>query len=191
MDHFAEKQKVGRMDAYERTDTGFESGYSSYGEPAEPYSEQRSYPDNKRVPSLDSHGSSQASTDSSGSSYSSRDKVANRDQESMDSGLGSMSSSHSSSSSGCGSHTQAPKTCVDDFSTSSQPSARSGTKITVEEPVAKFACFVDFVQYLVTLKPKWTDWTPNTDIRENLTKELVEEGRKLLWDQPEDQDGDL
>ena len=188
MDHFAEKQKVGRMDAYERTDTGFESGYSSYGEPAEPYSEQRSYPDNKRVASLDSHGSSQASTDSSSSS---RDKVANRDQESMDSGLGSMSSSHSSSSSGYGSHTQAPKTCVDDFSTSSQPAVRSGTKITVEEPVAKFACFVDFVQYLVTLKPKWTDWTPNTDIRENLTKELVEEGRKLLWDQPEDQDGDL
>jgi len=145
---------------------------------------------------LDSQGGSMASADSgfsdgsrsyssSGSSSSGNSlKAANREhnsEASMDSGLGSMSSS--------GTYTTEPKSVADE--TSSFQKSSTKTVSPIDEPVAKFETFLLFCQWLVSYKPKWTDWTPNTDIRGNLNPTLVAEGRKLLWDQPEDQEGDF
>ena len=46
----------------------------------------------------------------------------------------------------------------------------------------QFENFLHFCSWLVTYKPNWHDWTPNSDIRDHLTPQLLQEGQSLLWD---------
>ena len=55
----------------------------------------------------------------------------------------------------------------------------------------QFDNFLQFCSWLVKYKPNWHSWTPNSDIRANLSSQLLEEGRSLLWDSDISQGGDF
>lgn len=51
----------------------------------------------------------------------------------------------------------------------------------------EFRDFRSFCNWLVLTKPNWCDWTPVTDIRNNLSEDLLQEGREILWRHSENQ----
>lgn len=45
----------------------------------------------------------------------------------------------------------------------------------------EFRDFRSFCTWLVSTKPDWCDWTPVTDIQNNLSGDLLRQGREILW----------